>query len=291
MNVYEIVKETLLAKMEKMENGEIEGKWVKPWSLRRVRPMNWKSQRPYSGANLWLLDGQGSEFLTFQQIKELHSKDSNVKLRKGSKGNMVIFFKMVDKENEQNEIKQLPVLRYYHVYSLDDIDGLELRRPVATYEHNPEEAETQLNNALTDYFGRDGIPVRMTKSDGCYYTPAEHSITIPQERYFKHFNRYLSSLAHEAVHSTAAKLNRTVSFDRDNPDYAFEELVAEFGASLLLASFGVADELATDNNAAYIRSWLKHIKDMPSHKIISAMNKAQKAVDYILGVESDTTAA
>ena len=291
MNVYEIVKETLLAKMEKMENGEIEGKWVKPWSLRRTRPINWKSQRFYSGVNLWLLDGQGSEFLTFQQIKELHSKDSNVKLRKGSKGNMVIFFKMVDKENEQNEIKQLPVLRYYHVYSLDDIDGLELRRPVATYEHNPEEAETQLNNALTDYFGRDGIPVRMTKSDGCYYTPAEHSITIPQERYFKHFNRYLSSLAHEAVHSTAAKLNRTISFDRDNPDYAFEELVAEFGASLLLASFGVADDLATDNNAAYIRSWLKHIKDMPSHKIISAMNKAQKAVDYILGVESDTTAA
>lgn len=290
MNVYEIVKERLLEKMDAMDRGEKDGRWVKPWSLRRVRPMNWKSQRHYSGANLWLLDGCGSEFLTFQQIKELHSKDSSVKLRKGSKGNMVVFFKMVDKEDEQKEVKQLPVLRYYYVYSLDDIDGLELRRPVATYEHDPEEAENKMNDALSDYFGRDGIPVRMTKSDGCFYTPAEHSITIPEGRYFQHFNRYLSSLAHEAVHSTATKLNRTICFDRDNPDYAYEELVAEFGASLLLATFGVADELATDNNAAYLRSWKKHIQDMSASKLVSAMNKAQKAVDYILGVEADNEA-
>jgi len=215
-------------------------------------------------------------------------KDSNVKLRKGSKGHLVIFFKMVDKEDEQdeNKIKQLPVLRYYYVYSLNDVDGLELKRSVDTYDHNPEEAENKMNDALSDYFYRDGISVRMTKSDGCYYTPAEHSITIPESRYFKHYNRYLSSLAHEVIHSTAAKMNRAISFNRENPDYAFEELVAEFGASLLLARFSVADEQTTNNNAAYICSWMKHIRDMPAHKLISAMTKAQKAVDFILGEEA-----
>jgi len=288
MNVYEIVKETLLEKMEAMNRGEVDGHWLKPWSLRKVRPMNWQSQRCYSGVNLWLLDGCGSEFLTFQQIKELQQKDSNVKLRKGSKGHLVIFFKMVDKEDEQdeNKIKQLPVLRYYYVYSLNDVDGLELKRSVDTYDHNPEEAENKMNDALSDYFYRDGISVRMTKSDGCYYTPAEHSITIPESRYFKHYNRYLSSLAHEVIHSTAAKMNRAISFNRENPDYAFEELVAEFGASLLLARFSVADEQTTNNNAAYICSWMKHIRDMPAHKLISAMTKAQKAVDFILGEEA-----
>ena len=301
MNVYEIVKETLLAKMEAMNNGEKDGRWVKPWSLRRVRPMNWESQRVYSGVNLWLLDGCGSEFLTFKQIQELQKKNPEVKLRKGSKGSLVIFFKMMEKQDEQNKetegkelIKQLPVLRYYYVYSLDDIEGLELRRPVATYNHDPKEAEQQMNNALTDYFHRDSITIRTVKSDGCYYTPSAHSITIPEGRYFKDYNRFLSSLAHEAIHSTAAKLNRTTSFDRSAEAYAFEELVAEFGASLLLATFGVADELATDNNAAYIRSWMQHIKDMPAHKLVSAMNKAQKAADFILGKEADnenTTAA
>ena len=209
MNVYEIVKETLLAKMEAMNNGEKDGRWVKPWSLRRVRPMNWESQRVYSGVNLWLLDGCGSEFLTFKQIQELQKKNPEVKLRKGSKGRFVIFFKMMDKEDEQNEgeIKQLPVLRYYYVYSLDDIEGLELRRPVATYKHDPEEAEIELNHALDNYIRREGISFRTAKSDGCYYTPAEHSITIPDGRYFKDYNRYLSSLAHEATpkRSSAAK--------------------------------------------------------------------------------------
>lgn len=293
MNVYEIVKETLLAKMEAMNKGELDGRWVKPWSLRRVRPMNWQSQRLYSGVNLWLLNNCGSEFLTFKQIQELQKKNPEVKLRKGSKGRLVIFFKMMDKKDEQNEeeIKQLPVLRYYYVYSLDDIEGLELRRPVATYEHNPEEAEIRMNSALTDYFRRENIAVREVKSDGCYYTPSTHSITIPEGRYFRDYNRYLSSLAHEAIHSTAAKMNRTVNFDRDSDEYAFEELVAEFGASLLLATFTVADELATDSNAAYIRSWMKFIKDMPSHKLISAMNKASKAVDFILGTEADNETA
>ena len=293
MNVYEIVKETLLAKMEAMNSGEKDGHWVKPWSLRRVRPMNWQSQRLYSGVNLWLLNNCGSEFLTFKQIQELQKKNPEVKLRKGAKGKFVIFFKMMDKEDEQNEgeIKQLPVLRYYYVYSLDDIEGLELRRPVATFEHNPEEAEIKMNSALHEYFKRESIAFHTTKSDGCYYTPAAHSITVPENRFFQHFNRYLSSLAHEAIHSTAAKLNRTVNFDRDSDEYAFEELVAEFGASLILATFGVADELATDSNASYIRSWLKHIKDMPAHKLLSAMNKATKAVDFILGTEVDNETA
>jgi len=93
MNVYEIVKETLLEKMEAMNRGEVDGHWLKPWSLRKVRPMNWQSQRLYSGANLWLLDGFGSEFLTFKQIQELQKKNPEVKLRKGSKGRFVIFFK------------------------------------------------------------------------------------------------------------------------------------------------------------------------------------------------------
>ena len=289
VDVYEIVKENILKRIEEMDAGQVDGRWVKPWSLQTVRPMNWHSQRLYSGVNLFLLNHCGSEFLTWNQIKELQQtkKQQNVQLRKGSKSHMVIYFKMLEKEDEDGEITIMPVLRYYRVFSLDDISGLELKRTVATYEHNPEESETALNDALTAYFQREGIPVRMTKSDGCYYVPASHSITIPEERYFQHFNEYLSSLAHETVHSTAAHMGRKIDFDMNGENYAYEELIAEFAASLLLAHFGVANEISSQNSAAYLHNWMQRIKDTPARKLVSAMTSAQKAVDFILGVENE----
>lgn len=295
-DVYEIVKENLLAKIEAIQTGETAGRWIKPWSLQRIRPMNWQSQRMYRGVNLWLLNEAGSEFLTWNQIKELQAqkKHSHIKLRKGSKSRMVVYFKMTEKSAEDNAedreddtegVKLIPVLRYYRVFSLDDIEGLELRRVPATYEHNPEEAETKLNDMLHVYFGRENIQVRTIKSDGCYYSPSEHGISIPEERFFAYFNEYLSSLAHEAVHSTGTVLGRTMNADHQSQEYAVEELIAEFGASLLLAAYGVDNAVCTQNSAAYLHGWMQRIREIPARKLVSAMNQAQKAVDFILGVE------
>lgn len=64
------------------------------------------------------------------------------------------------------------------------------------------------------------------------------------------------------------------------------ELIAAFGASLLLANFGVANEISSQNNAACLRSWMQRIKDTPARKLVSAMNTAQHAVDFILGIEN-----
>lgn len=283
-NVYEMVKQRILEGLEKINKGLATEKWVKPWSLNKVRPMNWQSSRVYSGVNLWLLDGAGTEFLTFNQIKE----QPNAKLKKGAKGRPVVFFKWIDEETDEKTgevlTKAHPVVRYYNVFSLDDIDGLELKRKVETFEHKPEDAEEKLNDALFDYFRREGIEARFTKSAKAYYSPNADSISCPENRYFKQYNRFLGTLSHEAAHSTASRLGRDMGGVKGDEKYGYEELVAEFASSLLLSHFGVDDVITADNNVAYINSWMKAIKDMPSKKLVQAMQAAQKAANYILNI-------
>lgn len=286
-DIYEMVKTNILAGIERIQKGAATDVWTKPWSLQKVRPMNWESERLYSGCNLWLLNHSGTEFLTFKQIQELQSRNKEVKLKKGSKSRSIIFFKWKDEEKDEQTGEIItpayPILRYYNVFSLDDIEGLELKRQAATFDHNPEEAESDMNHALFSYFHREGIEVRFTKSGEAFYMPASHSISVPETRYFEHYNRLLSTLAHEAIHSTAKALKRKQDGQKGSKEYAYEELIAEFGASLLMAHFGVADEVSTQNNIAYINSWMKALKETPARQLVSAMQLAQKAADYILG--------
>lgn len=60
-----------------------------------------------------------------------------------------------------------------------------------------------------------------------------------------------------------------------------EELIAEIGSSYLCAYAGIESKVL-DNQAAYISSWLKNVKDDKLY-FIKAVNKAKAATDYILG--------
>jgi antirestriction protein ArdC len=66
-----------------------------------------------------------------------------------------------------------------------------------------------------------------------------------------------------------------------NP-YAKEELVAEMGAAFLCGQAGIV-ERTIDNSAAYVASWLSRLKD-DSKLVVQAAAQAQKAADFILGV-------
>ena len=70
-------------------------------------------------------------------------------------------------------------------------------------------------------------------------------------------------------------------------DYSQEELVAEMGAAYLCGMTGIEQE-TIQNNAAYIKSWIRTFKN-DSKVLIMAAAQAQKAVDYILGTPSDPT--
>ena len=295
-NIYEIVKENLIAKIEKQMNTPKDEKtiWIKPWSIPDMIPFNHVTERNYSGVNCFLLAGEGNEFLTFNQNTNLHEKNDKVKLRKGSKGHIVIFFKWLDKKNAEDNSsgnnedteEKIPMLRYYKVFSVSDVEGLELKY-ATTYEHTLEERETQLNDALFSYLHREEIAINFTDTGRAFYRRSTHSIDIPKGQYFKEYSRFLDTLAHEIGHSTGKALGRKEHTAKGDDTYSYEELVAEFTANLIMARYGLTSEVTEEQSVAYLASWFSNIKNCPAKLLVSDFSQAERAANFILG-NSDT---
>ena len=117
MNVYEIVTERILDQLNK---------GVIPWRKtgKGSEPVNYASRKGYRGVNLLLLPF-GGEYLTYKQ-----AIDAGGNVRKGEKPHMVVFWRMLEKENLDNGKKEeIPFLRYSNVFHISQCDGIESKLP------------------------------------------------------------------------------------------------------------------------------------------------------------------
>ena len=92
-----------------------------PWKTASAIPHNLVSKKPYRGFNFWYLLSFGFErpyFLSFKQVQDLGGK-----IKKGSSSFMVVFWKMVEYEKD-DETKEIPMLRYYRIFHVDDVEGI-----------------------------------------------------------------------------------------------------------------------------------------------------------------------
>ena len=270
-NIYDMVTNKII---EKLEVGVIP--WRKPWT--NSAAVNWVTQKPYRGINTMLLDS--GEYATFKQISEAGGK-----VKKGSTGHIVVFWKWLEKEDESGEIEKIPMLRYYKVFEINtQVEGLESKRKTETFEHDPlEEAE----NIIKGYINS---PDYTFKPGQAYYKPFMDVVNVPPMKDFNNIAEYYCTFFHEIVHSTGheKRLNRTgiteiASFGSET--YSKEELIAEMGAAMLC---GVAriDNSTIDNSASYINGWLRALKN-DKRLLVTAAAQAQKASDYILGLEHE----
>lgn len=279
--VYQIVTDRIIAQIEEaIRTGDVLP-WQKPWTVNSVA-VNYVTQRPYRGINIWLL--RGGEWLTWNQICDEQKRNPKVHLKKGSKSSIVVYFNFREYKTDDDETKRIPFLRYYNVFNLADVEGLESRRNTVSYEHDPLEEAERIANA---YVSREGIRVSCRDQDRACYAPDTDEVYVPRMERFRELGEFYSTLFHELTHSTGhpKRLNRikgTAYFG--NEEYSKEELVAEMGAAMLCGRVGV-DHVTADNSAAYLLSWLSAIREDVT-LLVSAAGKAQKAVDYILGESS-----
>lgn len=268
IDIYEVVTNQII---EKLEQGVIP--WRKPWT--NANAVNWKTQKPYRGINTMLLES--GEYGTFAQIKEAGGK-----VRKGEKGHLIVFWKWIEKEDQETgEIDKVPMLRYYIVFEINtQCEGLESKRNTETYEHDPvEEAEKVIKGYIN-------CPSYSFKPGEAYYIPAKDHINVPPMKDFRNVDEYYSTFFHEMVHSTghASRLNRKGIIEKASfgtETYSKEELVAEMGAAMLCGVAGI-DNSTLENSASYIQSWLRALKD-DKRLVVTAAAQSQKASDFILG--------
>ena len=273
MDIYAEISDRIIAQMEE---GIIP--WQKPW-ITSSKAISRSTGKPYSLLNQMLL-GRPGEYLTFKQCQEAGGK-----VRKGEKSSMVVFWKWIETEDEETgEKKEVPFLRYYNVFHIDQCEGITAKHTMETAFPDGAEPLEAAQEIIYDYLSREGVKLTHTEGDRAFYRPSTDEVVLPLRKQFMSTAEYYSTAFHELGHSTGhpKRLNRLSkpSFF-GSEEYSREELTAEIVAATLVNHVGLETSTSLRNNAAYIQNWLKVLKD-DKRFIVSAAGKAEKAVNLIL---------
>lgn len=259
--------------------------WRKPWNATTDGPRNIEGRR-YHGMNVFLLLAAGYDspyWMTYNQAKNLGGQ-----VRKGEKSTIVTYWKMlrVPDKNDPSKTATVPMLRYYNVFNLEQVDGIDAPTTdtAPAVEFTPSEAADKV---IANY---PNAPLIHHHGDQAYYSPTTDQITLPARDAFTTPDGYYSTAFHEMGHSTghASRLARKdwTGYGFGSHNYGREELVAEMTAAFLAAETGITATF--DNSAAYLASWIQTIQ-ADVRAVVWAAGKAQHAADYILNREQSHT--
>ena len=267
--------------------------WLRPWNAdhaagKITRPLR-HNGIPYKGINvimLWsasVMKGHACPlWLTFRQAQELGGH-----VRKGETGELVVYADRItrtetDKKGEEIE-KEIPFLKGYTVFNAEQCDGLPAHYTAKA--EPPALTPMQRIEAAERFFAATRADIR-SGGTRAFYAEGPDYVQMPPFETFKDAESFAATLAHELTHWT--KHDKRLARDMGrvkwgDEGYAREELVAELGSAFLCADLGITPEVR-DDHAAYIASWLKVLKD-DKRFVISAASHAQRAVDYLHGLQ------
>ena len=270
--------------------------WLQPWQAGRhqagpvSRPLR-AGGKAYRGVNVLMLWAAAIErgyscplWLTYKQAAELGGQ-----VRKGEKGSLVVYadkFTKTGTDDKGADVEiEMPFMKGYPVFNAEQIDNLPghfyaTAVPLNTAINRLDPVETFIaNTKATIQHG----------GNRAFYSCDRDFVQIPELQTFRDAESYYATLTHELTHWTRheTRLNRDLGRKRfADAGYAMEELVAEIGAAFLCADLGITPE-TRDEDAAYVASWLIVLKN-DKRAIFTAASHAQKAADYLHGLQSQT---
>ena len=279
-DIYEAITARFI---EQLKRGTVP--WQKPW----FGVQNIVSRKPYRGINSLLLGSaefQSPFWLSFKQ-----SLDLGGHVRKGEKSTPVIYYKILEKRDAAGKIvlredgrpARIPFLRWANVFNLDQTEGIQAPAITANQDMLPphQRAAAIVENARLCPIHHAGF--------AAFYSPTDDVIRIPAPSTFHSQEDYYHTVYHELTHASghSSRLDRegvTQQSRFGSEPYSKEELVAEFGAAFLSNEAGILDSVRFENSAAYLGSWVQKLENDPK-LIVSAASQAQRACDFIRGVE------
>lgn len=289
--VYRELTEKVIELMESDPQG-----WMKPWvGGGFMRPQNAVSKHYFTGGNFMLLsilamlgNYDNSLWATYKQWESIGAQ-----VRKGEKGIGLIRVGSSlhcpekgcgwrssargDRCPRHGKVARRMFPVGFTVFHASQVDGYEAPKP-QTFDHDP------IDHAESFF---EAVGATVVDGPDAYYVPAQDVITLPPLERFRRAEGYYSTRAHETVHWTGheSRLDRGLTSTSEplifgNEKYAREELVAELGSVFLMAHLGLEAEPRGDH-AAYLKSWLKKLRDDVTF-LWSAASDAEKAVKYII---------
>ncbi|MHB1286735.1 MAG: ArdC family protein [Leptospirales bacterium] len=289
MNTQEFYEQITEKMIHALESGT--APWIRPWKVTGdSAPVNALTGKPYRGVNAlnlsWHALSMGvagvpdMRYATFKQAKE-----KGWKIRGGSKGIPILKLVPVEKKEKVEREEESPghsrdllIPKVYFVFQAKDLEGiptLEEKPKPADWSGKAEEIRSRLSTALN-------VPVNHG-GGRAFYLHTDDRIQMPFEGSFEGEKAYLGTLLHEFGHATGheKRLNRAFGVYGD-PDYAFEELVAEMTSLFVAMSTGISpSEAHFQNHAAYVHSWIEAL-EKDKKALVRASKLAQAASDLLV---------
>ncbi|HAV1332677.1 MULTISPECIES: ArdC family protein [Vibrio harveyi group] len=250
-------------------------------------PHNALTQNAYKGGNalylqaLQTLNGyEDPRWMTYKQAQSVGAQ-----VRKGEKSSTIVHYKFEETKKEKQpdgsvievtEKLDRPRAFEAKVFNAEQIDGLEpYKAPELTWQPN-EKAEALL--------AASQAIIKHDEIDEAYYSPSRDEIHLPSKTAFPDETKYYGTALHELGHWTghSDRLDRDLSGRFGSESYAKEELRAEIASMLIAQDTGVPNE--PHNNAAYVKSWVKVLKDDPA-EIARAARDAELISKYVMDLD------
>jgi len=280
---YEVITDKIL---EMLDKGVVP--WEKPWQG-GGKPKSFSNKKAYRGINHFLLgavaSAEGYKSGYWITPKQAMKQGGNFA---GQKTAPVVFWKWLKiKDKDTQEEKQIPFLKYFRVFNIDQVEGVTApeEENIIEYEHTPIEEAEKVINLMPNK------PEIKHAGGRAFYRPSDDSVTLPPLELFPKIEGYYSTAFHELSHATGhdcrlgrhGKQQGVAAFG--SHEYGKEELVAEMSSAYLCGHCRI-EKGTIDNTASYIDSWRRAIK-ADKKLVVNAAAQAQKSADYILGVKWD----
>ena len=272
------------------------GRWEMPWHQGIVEAVNVLTGRVYTGYNATVLWQAGmarnytsNKWATLKQWRKFKGM-----VRRGAKG-VALLKPLIRTQRYKDGTSKDIVYAYkrYHVFNYAEINNVNFEHP---------DLFACVSNKLFEFNESAELIVRRSQAvikhgeTKAFYSPVLDYIGMPDRQNFfatkvaSASENYYSTLLHELIHWTKkiGRSPREYGFETSQQDYAFEELVAELGASILTTRVhGLVQP--REDHAAYLKGWLTILENDFEH-FYRAMQLAQKASDWLCekaGLEVD----
>ena len=291
---HETLQAETTARIIAMLEGNLEGKWTRPWVGGDVAsPVSLSTGNRYKGVNVLLLwmDAMDKGFVvpiwgTFQAWKA-----KGLFVNKGERGTRIAIPMSFDQKDSNGDVvcdtagntKKRFVFGVKTVFNAEQTTGAEEYRE--KFSQNSPNLATK-SAEIDSFFDHCGVETRVASS--AFYRPSEDWIGMPEADKFLDNDdatateHYYGTLAHEFIHSTGhgSRCDRRLASKFEREPYAAEELIAEMGAAMLCGILGV-NATVREDHAKYIKSWLTVLRGDNS-AIFTAASMANKAITWMM---------
>ena len=287
---YKIIQAKLLEQLETKGSD-----WTESW-VNNESPKNAFTKRPFRGMNTFFLGLQGYSCPDWATKRAW--KKNGYEVKEDAESTVVLHFSMKPKSKKYwtdldkshfeatGESPNYPSTSVWYEFNGEQVEGYEWE-PIESRETL--ELTTQVRNNFDAFVSNTGAKIEHHGSPS--YNFVYDVINMPEEKFFDSDVDYCSTLGHELVHWTGheKRLKRNLTGNIGQPNYAYEELVAEIGSAFLCGLLRI-EKTPRDDHAVYINHWKKIIQD-DMKAVNRAFSHAQKAVDFLDNLQNKKAAA